>query len=80
MKKVFSIIIIGFASGIGGSWVYNNYLLPKSAELTQLPVVNEEIKDSDDVALIAANPLESRRRLDLQHAATLRCCHQSRVD
>lgn len=59
MKKVLSIILIGFASGVGGSWVYNNYLLKESTEVAKLPVIHEEVTDPNDVAVIAANPLEN---------------------
>jgi len=58
MKKILSIILIGFASGIGGSWVYENYLKTTPNQLEQIPVINEELTDSNDVSSVVSNPLD----------------------
>ena len=52
MKKTFSIIIIGFISGIGGSWFYENHISTNLTEshADQIPIVNNEITNADRVS------------------------------
>ena len=53
MKKTFSIIIIGFISGIGGSWFYENHVSStlNESHADQIPIVNNEITIGDPVPI-----------------------------
>ena len=59
MKKIFSIIIIGFFSGIGGAWFYQNQLSSIFVQSpdNKIPIVNSEVNESGVIANIAANSI-----------------------
>ncbi len=49
MRKTIFIILIGFASGIGGAWFYGNYFnsISQTDLPEQMPVVNEDLDDHE---------------------------------
>ena len=57
MKKILSIIIIGFASGIAGSWFYENQLSSslRDNQLNQIPIVNQNTIDTNSIASTISN-------------------------
>ena len=56
MKKVLSIIILGFISGIGGSWFYENQLSNSKNNTDIISNVNQEITDTNTVSKIISTP------------------------
>ena len=55
MKKILVMIILGFSSGIGGSWFYESYLSPEPNEINEVPVSNEIKNDSDKISNLVSN-------------------------
>ena len=73
MKKTLSIIIIGFLSGIGGSWFYNNQLStsPSERQPDQIPIVNQNIIDTNSVASTVSNTNSDIHEIDDQSISTM---------
>lgn len=75
MKRTLFIIIIGFASGIGGSWFYENQLSEKinSVSLDQIPVVNHGfVSHNVSSEAISTSVQEPERSSDTSSDASLR--------
>lgn len=75
MKKTLSTILIGLASGIGGSWFYENYLSTiNESKPEQLPIVNKEITDTRRVTSMISNTepgMSDNVEFDTQNSSTL---------
>ena len=57
MKKIFAIIILGFSSGIGGSWFYENYLSSELNVVKEVPISNESTDDTKEISNLVSNQM-----------------------
>ena len=60
MKRTILIILIGFLSGIGGSWFYENTIVQKKSAVEEIPISNETVSDKNSNASIVVNPALER--------------------
>ena len=72
MKKTLLIIVVGFISGIGGSWFYQNHISSSlnAGQPVQIPVLNHEISDVNNVAGTVLNEESVINGLDIQNSSS----------